>query len=175
MSYTEMFKVPKSGPVESAAEFKNAWLGAMHVWAEMAEEYLQQDAGPLLGSRDMQLVWDLWKDKGVPLDFRITMLMTFDNVMVRKPFFARLAKAMESFADRFGPGSLREQATVLRNLIGDDEAYAVCWNQTSVSAGVWWVYDGDEEGRAYDISIDEKHWFLSAALEEIGESLCLSE
>lgn len=172
MSYTEMFKVPESGPVQSVAEFKNAFLGAMHVWAEMAETYLQQDAGHLMFHKNMQPVWDLWKDKKVPLDFRITMLMTFDNVMARKQIFIRLAEAMVSFANEFGPGSLREQADMLRTLVNDDEAYAVCWNQTSVNASPWWVYgDGDEEGRAYDISKDEKHWFLSDALEEIEESL----
>lgn len=171
MSYTEMFTVSKDGSVEWAAEFKNAFLGAMHVWTEMGKTYLQQEVWRMMFYQNMNPVWDLWKDEKVPLDFRIVLLATFDNAMVRKPLFVRLAKAMESFADRFGPGSLREQAAVLHALVSDDEVCAVCWNQTSVNASPWWVHDSDdEEGRAYDISRDKKHWFLSDALKGVGES-----
>lgn len=166
MSYTEMFKVPKHGDIEHVADFKNAFLSAWHVWSEMAEAYIHKDASRMMLEKDMQPVWDLWKRPDVPLDYRIVMAFTFDNVMVKRENFIRLAEAMEAFCKRFGSGSLWEQAEVLRQLAADETAYAVCWNQTSVNADTWWVRDEtlsedeDEQYRMYDISKDSGHWFL---------------
>lgn len=165
MSYTEMFKVPETGPIEHVADFSNAFLSAWHVWSEMAKAYLGQEASHLMSQGNMQRVWDLWKHD-VPLSHRIVMLFTFDNVMVKRENFLRLAKAMDAFADRFGPGTLRLQAEKLRELYGNPTIYAMCWNQTSVNADAWWVRDEtlpgdeDEQYRLYDISKDTGHWFL---------------
>jgi hypothetical protein len=174
MSYTEMFKVPESGEIESVADFENAFRSAWRVWSEMAEAYLGQDAGHMILDKNMQPVWDLWKREDVPLDHRIVMAFTFDNVMVRRENFVRLAEAMEEFAKRFGPGTLLEQALELRRLADDETAYAVCWNQTSVNVDTWYVRDEtlsedeDEQYRMYDISKDVGHWFL---FDELAESL----
>ena len=171
MSYTEMFKVPENGSMVSVAEFSNAFLSAWHVWSEMAEAYLGEDASRMMLEKNMQPVWDLWKRPDIPLDYRIIMGSTFDNVMVKRGNFVRLAKAMEAFAKRFGPGTLWEQAQMLRELADDETAYAVCWNQTSVNADTWWVRDQslsddeDEQYRMYDISKDAGHWFLFDELE----------
>ena len=158
MSYTEMFKVPEKGPVQSVAEFGNAFRSAWHVWSEMAQMYLHRNTAEML-SGGMQEVWDLCKNEDIPLGYRITMRATFDMVMVRRENFARLAVAMENFAAMFGPGSLLEQAKALLSLVDDETIYAVCWNQTSVAADAWWICEG-EEGRPYDIARDGDHWFL---------------
>jgi len=59
--------------------------------------------------------------------------------------------------------TLSAQARKLRELAQDDGVAAVCWNQTSVNCNPWWVYNGDDEedeGRPYNINVDENHWFL---------------
>lgn len=161
-----MFKVPESGEIQPIADFKNAFRSAWHVWSEMAEAYCHKDTSQMMLDKNLQPVWDLWKRLDVPLDYRIVMAFTFDNVMVRRENLVRLAEAMEAFAKRFGPGTLLEQAQVLQELAVDDTAYAVCWNQTSVNADTWWVRDEtlsedeDEQYRRYDISKDSGHWFL---------------
>ncbi|KPJ72756.1 MAG: hypothetical protein AMS14_07180 [Planctomycetes bacterium DG_20] len=167
-----MFKVPESGEIEHVADFSNAFRSAWHVWSEMAEAYFHENASRMMLEKSMQLVWDLWKCEDVPLDYRIVMAFTFDNVMVRRKNFVRLAEAMEAFAKRFGPGTLWEQAQMLRQLASDETVYAVCWNQTSVNADTWWIRDQslsddeDEQYRMYDISKDKGHWFLFDELAE---------
>ena len=56
----------------------------------------------------------------------------------------------------------------------DSDILAIAWNQTSVSSDVWtyceWNgkhdIDGEKEYRNYDLSKDDKHWFLFEEIEK---------
>jgi len=166
MSYTTLFKVPKSGEIEDYAEFKNAFRGAFNVWSEMAKAFLCMEDLPMSRDGGMKQVWDLAQSENVPLNDRIVMASTFDRVMVKREHLFLVAAAMDDFANRYDPGHLPEQAKKLRELAKDESCFAVCWRQTSVTADMWMEQTGeiDEYGdigyRMYDVSKDNNHWFL---------------
>lgn len=155
MSYTIIYKVPEAGPIEVAGEFQNAWLGAMHVWDSMADRYVGQAFHAY-----KQDTWNLCANEEVPLPYRIALMTTFDRVMVKRQHIPRVIEAFAAFAQKFGAGNLIEQARCLRKLADDEACYAVCWNQTSVTAA-WMIYELDRDDyRPYDLSRDSGHWFM---------------
>ncbi|RPJ40055.1 MAG: hypothetical protein EHM35_00165 [Planctomycetaceae bacterium] len=169
MSRTTIYLVPKSGPVRVFREFSNAFRGAWLVWDSMAKRYLGLDAVEYMIADNLQPVWDLWKDRAVPEAHRIVMASTFDAVMVKRENLERLAAAFDQYAMDFAdPGHIPAEAAAVRELAGMDECFAVCWQQTSVSADVWRVWMPEvEDSRPYDVSIDNEHWFLFDALEAL--------
>lgn len=165
--------MPEVGEIEPYAEFKNSFLGAYTVWDEMGKFYLGLAVLPKLRDEGMRAVWDLWKNEAALLNDRIVMAATFDRVMVRRSRLEEVAAAMDDFAARHAPGHLPQQAQALRELTTAEDCFAVCWQQTSVSADVWMTDTGevDEYGqsiwRPYDVSKDEEHWFLFDELETL--------
>jgi len=169
MSYTTLFLVPESGPIQAFSEFRNAFRGGYLVWDNMAKRYLGQDASMYMIKNNMQPVWDIHANLSVPEAHRIVMMSTFDKVMVRKDNLERLAIAFEQYSQDFDdPGHIPSEATALRELMDNEGCYAVCWQQTSVSADDWVVMldDGSDERRPYDVSLDNEHWFLFDNLED---------
>jgi hypothetical protein len=164
MSYTVLYKVPKKGELIVAAEFENSWQGAMHIWVSLAETYLGWDAGMVL-TKDLEPLWALARDLKVPLSYRITLVTTFDWVMIKQEDIPRVVTAFREFSNRFGPGSLLEQADALEELAKDGMCYAVCWNQTTVNADHWYMPTRGDNYRLYSINKDRgqrrKHWFLN--------------
>lgn len=164
MSFTILFKVPESGEIEEYVRYQNAFQGAFNIWEEMTGHYLGLPTVPMFGN--MQPVWDLAESERVPLNDRIVMLSTFDNVMVRRENLPTLIAAFRDFATRFDPGHLLAQAAALEKLVDDPTCYAVCWNQTSVNGDMWLEPSGEVDEydypiyRLYDISKDTGHWFL---------------
>jgi len=167
MSYTTIFKVPKEGEVETYAEFNNARRGAFNVWAVMAKEYLNIEPLPVFDDdKNWNCIWGLSDSDEVLYSDRIVMEATFDKVMVKRENLLTLAKAMDDFCTRYEPGSLPEQVQTLRELFKDEDCFAVCWQQTSVTCA--WEEESDEEldeygdeiSRNYDVSKDTKHYFL---------------
>lgn len=161
MSYTELYKVPAQGEIVEYAEFRNSYRGAWLVWDQMGKQYCGG-----VSISNMQPVWDLAKSDRVPIDYRIVMASTFDNVMVRRENLPRLVQAIEEYAKTFEAGTLLEQADKLKELAQDDSCFAVCWNQTSVNCDTWLVRRegldkyGDPLWEMYDVSRDTGHWFL---------------
>ena len=164
MSYTTLYKVPESGPVEEFAEYRNAFRGGFLVWDNLSHLHLNTPATHFMlkGDRAMQAVWNLWQNLEVPESHRIVMASTFDTVMVKHENLPRLIEAFESYcSDVDDPGHISAMIPHLRALAEDDSCHAVCWQQTSVSADSWMVYEGVDKGsRRYDISRDTGHWFL---------------
>jgi hypothetical protein len=161
MSRTVLYLVPERGEVERHAEFRNAWLGAMNVWRQMAKHYLGW-ADIDMVRPDYKPIWALARREDIPLSDRTVLTSTFDHAMVRRAEIPTLIDAIKDWCQRFEPGTLLEQAAVLAELAQDERCYAVCWNQTSVCGDMWDVRDpGEEESRGYDISRDtSRHWFM---------------
>lgn len=156
MSFTELHQVTLDGDVDFCEEYHNSWRGAMLVWDAMAKHY----GLSFLGQR--QAVWDLYKNEAVPLGLRVTMASTFDNVMVKSENIPRLIVAIGEFGQIFGDnGNLGLQVEALQALYEGGDCFAVCWNQTSVNANPWQVYDEKiEDYKPYNVFNGERHWFL---------------
>jgi len=171
MSRTTLYAVGADGEVQEYAEFRNSHGSAGYVWRVMGDRYIGPDAySTALFSDGMQRLWDLWRDTILPLHHRAVMLFTFDHVMVRAEDFVRLAEDMEAFVRDFYPDgsacSLPEQAATLREMATEKGIRGACWQQTRVAESLWYVYgdEGDDEGRAYNIDVDDKHWWLYETL-----------
>lgn len=169
MSYTTLYLVPENGGIEDYAEYRNAFGSAAYVWSAMAKKYHGEEFLWLSNEDVRREVWGLSKRADVPDFVRITMMTTFDKVMVKSENLLRVVEAFKEFVKAYPPGnsacSLLEQAGDLENLADDPHCYAVCWNQTSVGEAWPYIYEGDDddeddEGRPYDISKDKGHWFL---------------
>jgi len=177
MSYTTLYKVSQTGKIKTYRDYRNAFRSAWLVWDTMSKLYLGRDAieFTLSGDRSLQPVWDLWKDPNVHESHRIVMASTFDRVMVRRENLDRLVLAYDAYADAVeDPGHILEMAHALRELAQDEDCLAVCWQQTSVSEDLWIIpvtcptcgQDMDES-RPYDINLDNNHWFLFEAFDNL--------
>ncbi|MBU2177531.1 MAG: hypothetical protein KJ556_20765 [Gammaproteobacteria bacterium] len=166
MSYTTLYSISKDGNVYSFREFRNAFRSAYLVWDNMAKRYLGKEASSFMIGNNMQQVWDLWTKEDIPEAHRLTMAATFDHVIVRRENFETLANAFDQYAKDFAdPGHIPAQANALRELATTD-CLGACWQQTSVAEDLWqiWNYEEDE-GRPYNINVDEGHWFLFDCLD----------
>lgn len=141
MSSTVLYKVPERGGVEEFEEYRNSWGGAMFVWNSLATHFLEPKHRSLFNEEAASRVWNLDGDLRLTDEERITLMTTFDNVMVKRENFVRVAEAFEMFLELHPPGnrveSLSKQAATLRRISDDAEFFAVCWNQTTVNCGIW--------------------------------------
>jgi hypothetical protein len=164
MSYTTLFKVPASGPIDEIAEFKNSHRFGPFVWDMLAKAHLNADYATLSWDKQMQRVWDLAHVETVPTFERITLMSTFDHVMVKQADISKVIEAFKAFSEKYDTGahgSLWEQVPFLTKMVEDKTCYAICWTQTSIT-DPWWVSEGDDV-RLYDISRDnDRHWFMFA-------------
>ena len=158
MSYTELFYVEKSGDVVWHSEYHNSHRGAGLVWHTMSHMYLFKEPEFF----NLQPVWDLWENETVPIEMRIVMASTFDNVMIKRENLTHLVAAFRVYSAMVrDAGNIELQIQNLEKLADDENCLAVCWNQTSVNCGVWSVWiDDEQEYRPYNIFKDSKHWFL---------------
>ena len=167
MSYTEIYKIDKTGDVTCHEDIKNSWRGAMAIWGTLENRYLPPYFYPLLkkivprfavyepDNNPMREVWDLSKSDIISDADKIVLCTTFNKWIVLKDDFKTVIDAFNSFE---GETSLKEQAEVIRSLINDEDCIGVAWNQTSTCSSVWSVYDDeDAEPRLYNIFKDTEH------------------
>lgn len=166
MSRTTLYKVPESGPLSVFREFGNSWRSGAYVWSVLVPKYLGMEIGEFMWQAEKHgdRLWNLYKDRRLPRHERAALLFTFDRSMIRRAEFAEMARLLEEFAAANPtPNSLGEQAQALRELAEVPDAFAACWNQTSVVSN-WTVRDGDIEddapSRYYDLSRDTGHVWI---------------
>lgn len=155
MSYTEMFGIPKKGgELVHLQNCKNSWRGGMWIWNNLSNKYLGRDFN-LMEAGDSK-VWDLWKDSRLSDSEYYSLMSTFDKMLVHNDMMLVVADALEQFDP--GTENLKLQAETLRQA-KKDGMMAVCWNQTSVCADTWMVYDheDDEDERMFNIDIDKEY------------------
>lgn len=165
MSRTTIYVADPTGEMRRQAEFSNSFWSAAMVWTRFAVRYLgvaEEDQYRVLTDKGLlRRVWDLAADEALPEADRITLCTTFDRFYVNAENFERVAAAMDATA-KWLPEvcTIGPQAQFIRSLIGNAEALAVGWQQTSVSEDLWWIYpnnDGidDDEGRPFNILTDD--------------------
>lgn len=185
MSSTVLYVIASNGDVEHYCEFKNSWGGAVAIWDLLGKKYTPQPR-PTWARPEEGVYFSAFEDGALDKLFKlaqtpgamepwesITMMTTADNVVVPIKHVERVAIAFETFfehykAQRVGYAfSVGAQAAALRTILEEGEWRGVCWNQTTVNAGVWSRYvtngdDEDAEGECVPYNIDtmEGHWFL---------------
>lgn len=175
MSRTEIYAVVEDGNIEFEAEISNSYRGAMHVWTALAVKYGLVKPGEegylLIRPGLMDQVWKLRDDERLSWWERVVLLSTFDKVVILRDDLPRAIEAFRAWAG----------ANVIINTNGAQEASSIgaqgltfkrmlergfrgaCFNQTSVCANPWWVYDNsgdEEEGRPFNIDRDTEWWSL---------------
>jgi hypothetical protein len=183
MSSTYIYTVGADGDVLFHSEFRNSWGGAMAVWGVLSEKYLGWQRYSLM-TKDLQPLWDLNNDRRLEVWERIVLATTLDQVVIDIAHVPTIALAFERFHEHWAPAlkgtvfSIGAQAEVLRNIVAEAKSKGwrgVCWNQTSVSGGVWEKQvpcdkcksDSEMEPRAYNIDTDEEHWMYPG--EDLGD------
>ncbi len=192
MSYTEIYGFDKDGNAYLQAEIHNSWRGAMAIWGILEERYLPSYIpdyikhanwySPEMSFDDVvvrngykpsrlmsslgkddptQEIWDLADSEKVSVTDKIVLFTTFDKVLVKKEDLSRVIEAFNAFE---GETSLKEQAAVLQEMLGDENCIAVGWNQTSVNADTWGNYNYDDETGEYApyncLTQDEHYWLF---------------
>ena len=167
MSYTEMFIVKNLGVVVPHAEFKNSHRGAMMIWVnlfnvycpdqvkEAKERYHMEGKIYPYNDEDYKAVWALAKNIIVPKHNRIVLAATFDYAILEREHFQDYIEAVETYAQDYPQvGHLLLQCKEIAKL-QKRKIIGVCWNQTSVSADMWWT-----EHRRFNINKDGHGWML---------------
>lgn len=173
MSYTRVYAMPKTGPVEPVETFRNSYGFGARIWTSMSLRYFNEKPD-MFGEGAIQKVWDLWKNPEVPVAYRAVMLSTFDYAVIEWERLREMAAHYRAFrtsmpVEEQAADHLLEISELLEDLfIGQRRDMAgVCFYPMSVAEDLWEVPDDGEEDecRFYDFSRDEGHWFVFAELE----------
>jgi len=177
MSSTELYKITQSGRIIFYQEFKNSHRGAYFVWSNLWQYYCKDRIAELKkkdgfeyhspsSNEDFQMVWGLHKNKEINKSVRAVLMSTFDYVVLEKNYFQRYFDDVLKYAEYFPAGSLIDQAQAILRLKSKN-VMGVCWNQTSVSADMWYNEKGSSNIK------DFKYWYfyLYHDLEEIDSEV----
>lgn len=99
VSYTTIVKVFVGEKIALCVpELKNAWGSAPVIWITMAREYLHDETKALTGGNEL---WDLWKNKDIPIHQRAVLMMTFDRAYVAARDYLRAEQDICKFLNDF--------------------------------------------------------------------------
>lgn len=181
MSYTSIIHIGRDGMANVAGELRNS-----HLWSPMTWNVLSMKYRGYLTSffgtesdADFQALWDMHATDQLTFADNVAMQLTFDNVLVRREDFARVADALEQcYSDNSAwvagmrGWHIRGAAKAFQDALLDEDVIAIGFNGTSVSDGPLLgvheetsvTVDGEEyedvEVRPYNINVDQEHWFL---------------
>jgi hypothetical protein len=170
MSRTEIYAITPDGDIELEAKIGNSYRGAMYVWTTLSVKYGLVKPGEegylIIRPGLMDRLWKLRDDGRLSWWEKVALISTFDNVVIMRDDMHRLIVALNTWAAQHSEGSQSQQAWTIRRLLDDPAGFrGICFNQTSVCANPWWVYDSsgdDEEGRPFNIDRDTGWWDLFA-------------
>lgn len=103
MSYTTLMAIyPEEQRVEDFMELRNSSGSAPPVWMALCEQYVGHRFFWLHHKEDdLRKLWDLWKDKTVPLHRRVVLMMTFDRFYVASKHYGQAIRDIELFFREF--------------------------------------------------------------------------
>lgn len=148
-----MMPLPNDGPAHDV-EFRNAWgFGAM-IWSAMQRHLgwydkwyetndTERKSWLTRGVDGMQVLWDLYKDPGVPADERIAMALTFDFTWVPAARVPRVADALRNFESAHRGRGVCHLAAIARAMEEaiKQGATGIRFYGQSVSENPWHKYD----------------------------------
>ena len=172
MSETRLYTVDRDGDVVEYECFKNAHGGAMSIWRALATRYLGTSGMDfmMLMMDGMRPLFQAAKDGKLEPWEVVTLMTTYDRVVVPIEHVASVASALDKFGEQYGPSfranfHVPEQAEALKRVADEAEEKGwkgVCWNQMSVSEALWdgVLDEGEDEPRPYNVNKDSNgHWF----------------
>ena len=174
MSETRLYTVGRNGDVEIYERFRNAHGGSMAIWRILAEKHLQATgmAFTMMMMSGLKPVFDLAKKGNLAPWETVTLMTTFDKVVIPIEHVASVASALEKFTEEYGPAQeaqnfifhIPQQAEALRKVVEEAEEKGwrgVCWNQMSASEALWDGIreEGEDERRPHNVDKDEGHWY----------------
>ncbi|HHP4838299.1 TPA: hypothetical protein ACSBZ9_002357 [Acinetobacter baumannii] len=132
MSETTVLAIYPNEKVEELFELKNAWGSAPVIWTAMAQKYLNASFTYHIHGNEL---WDLWKDKAIPLAHRAVHVMTFDRAYIVKQDFQRAVQDIRTFLNDFPQPSnhVNHWFAIADYLETNPDIPAVGFHMTSVS------------------------------------------
>lgn len=176
MSYTEIFKFKKDGNAAHLGEVRNAFRGAMAIWVHLEKKYLppyrpewakfwgdderSYSRVSSINNDEMQKIWDLVRDERLSESERISLVSTFDNLVVNREHIPTVVNCFREFE---AETSLKEQADIIELAYENDpDLIAIGWNQNSVNGDTWMNKGGrneeTDEEIPYNILTMNDHW-----------------
>lgn len=173
MSTTTVCITGRDGDVHEGRCFRNSWGSAWFIWDALWRAYVDTTAtvhhlSSLPSAMTRAQLWALDRDPRLPPPERITLISTFDYVMIRRDECLLVADAFDAFVRRFerrhsGPSTITLQANYLRELAAHPDIHEVCWQQNSAGSALWSV----DPDRPYNVRTDTQHWQLFARYPEL--------
>ena len=152
----------------------------MAVWLHLEKKYLpslkperyhQKDQyvtrfSPTVEENKLKEFWDLYKDERLSENEVITLLSTYDKVVIAKNRIEKLLEAYRSFE---GDTNLPEQAKMIeKHYKANDDLIAIAFNQTSVAGDNWFNWGYDEENDQpipYNLFEEDDHSLIGKIIE----------
>lgn len=176
MSYCALKFVNPNNIVETEQEFGNAWGFQPAVWSHIGEKYCG-DANIAFTmamkspEEQQKLFWGLVKDPRLENHERMVLGFTYDNAILEREHFERMAGYLEKFQDERKEknpecwGHFYAIAKALRE--APAEVKGACLHGTSVTEDPWAPFDEEKEEHVpYDLSQGDKHWFVFGAYQQ---------
>jgi hypothetical protein len=168
MSSTVMYFL--QGDKQSDVEFKNAWLGAMYIWNDVAMRHLGLSNFPFMSSGRSK-VWNYGNSHPeMPEHERIVLISTMDGALASISQLERLVAAFEKYGEEHPRSSVAAQAKEIKAFMDSGEASlvkAIGWNQNSICDDRWSSYDeASDDYVSYDPSSGSNHFWIVEAVDE---------
>jgi len=165
MSYTTLLATNKRGNLECIAEYSNSHGFAACIWDYLFDKYIEKKNDYDSWLFDAKRLWDLQKDHRLEEFERISLLVTFDNVMIRCKYKDVVVDALSEMYEavkRTKPENVNNLRTICEDIKKLKGQRCFCFIATSVNGDAWTsdrCYKNGES-RNYNIFKDKKHWFL---------------
>jgi hypothetical protein len=99
MSHTTIIHIVPGESIEYGEELSNSSGGAAYVWNAIGNKYISAFSWSNQSSFDR--LWELWKNKTIPVHQRAVLMFTFDRAYVKKINYARMARHIRAFLADF--------------------------------------------------------------------------
>jgi len=171
-----MLGVPEKGEVEAIKEFQNGHGSGPRIWGGICKKRFGDHFAWAGGS--FKKVYDIARDIEEPDYLRVSIMFTLDNAMIRKKNLSLLKRDFIEFDKEYPteenfvnhlPDYINFFDEIINNPKQYEQYFAFCFIQTSVDGDAWKAapvytadgeYDEDTEWLNYDVSKENKHWFI---------------
>lgn len=161
MSYCAIIEF-RNGVADTSTRYGNSWGGAARIWSSLYDLYLKNPLieydnwlSSITKPGDRRL-WDLVDDNRLFEFEKAVHYATFDNFIVRRENFHRIAGHHREFARAHVYGG-EDHLPAWALLIEKSDADAVGFHHTSVIENPWCSYNEKDEAVPYDLRTGDKH------------------
>lgn len=136
MSTTSIISFKKDQPGKIIAEFNNAWLSAPLLWNYLAKKYMQKESMPSMGP-ELKRFWDLWKGSVLEEWEAASLVLTYDNCVLKKEDFKSAIENLQQLDRTLGRSNHFKAISEELIKLKDSDIIGVGFIWTSVAGGIW--------------------------------------